>query len=188
MMKNRPATPLKEPILVIGLGNPILGDDGVGWRVAQFVEQRLAELPEGRHPVEIDCLSLGGLSLMERMIGYSSVILIDAMTTQQAAPGTVSTFNLNELPNRALGHLCSSHDTTLHNALEVGRKMGAVIPHHIQIVSIEAQQVFDFSESLSPQVEAAIPLAAQQVIDHLSIPTLPFLSGPNQPVELPQGG
>jgi Ni,Fe-hydrogenase maturation factor len=51
-----------EKTLVIGLGNPILGDDGVGWVVAREVEDRL---PQMDHPVEVDCLSLGGLSLME---------------------------------------------------------------------------------------------------------------------------
>lgn len=166
MTKLSVTLPYKPP-LVIGLGNPILGDDGIGWRVAQYIAQYLSD-KHIENTVVIDCLSVGGLSLMERMVGYSSVILIDAMTTHQSPPGTVSSFNLDELPNRALGHLCSSHDTTLQNALEVGRNMGADLPDFIYIVSVEAQQVFDFSELLSPQVEAAIPLAARLVLDRIS--------------------
>jgi len=63
--------------LVIGLGNPILGDDGVGWKVAK----ELTTLIDPDTSVEIDCASLGGLSLMERMLGYQRVIVIDSMET-----------------------------------------------------------------------------------------------------------
>ncbi len=67
-------------ILVIGLGNPILGDDGVGWVVAREVETCLGASGQN---VEVDCLALGGLSLMERMVGYQRVILIDSLNTSQ---------------------------------------------------------------------------------------------------------
>jgi len=51
--------------LIIGLGNPMLGDDGVGWRVAEKV---CRELPADESVI-VDCLSLGGISLMEHLIG-----------------------------------------------------------------------------------------------------------------------
>ena len=53
--------------LVIGLGNPILGDDGVGWVVAEGI----ARLTEDRPEIEVDTVALGGLSLMERLTGSS---------------------------------------------------------------------------------------------------------------------
>ena len=46
--------------LVIGLGNPILGDDGVGWRVVEEIARKTAD----RNDIEVDTVSLGGLSLM----------------------------------------------------------------------------------------------------------------------------
>lgn len=183
-MNQFPATSRNGSCLVIGLGNPILGDDGVGWRVAEYVSGQLSEL-QVDNSIEIDYLSLGGLSLMERMVGYSSVILIDAMTSHQVPVGTVSSFKLDELPNRALGHLCSSHDTTLQNALEIGRKMGAELPGNIQVVSIEAQQVFDFSETLSAQVQAAVPKAAELVFELLKIGTTRHTPVHIHSVELP---
>ena len=60
--------------LIVGLGNPILGDDGIGWKVAEEMEKHLTE----GAPVEVMCLSLGGISLMEHLIGYDHVILVDA--------------------------------------------------------------------------------------------------------------
>lgn len=154
--------------LIIGLGNPILGDDGVGWHVAEAVKSRLeAEFPSLLEQVEVDCLAVGGLSLMERMIGYHKAIVIDAIITNQNPQGTVQQFLLTALPNRAFGHLCSSHDTTLQNALEIGRRMGAALPEQIMVVGVEAQDVFDFSENLSPLVVKAIPRAVDSVLQLL---------------------
>lgn len=154
--------------LVIGLGNPILGDDGIGWRIAEQVAVQLEEFPAGhRTGITIDCLALGGLQLMEHMIGYDRAIVIDAITTGAAPDGSLSCFPLTDLPNRAAGHLYSAHDTTLHNALQVGRTYGAHLPEEITIVAVEARQVYDFSEELSPPVAAVIPQAVETVIQLL---------------------
>lgn len=160
-------------ILIVGLGNPILGDDGIGWRVAEQVKLRLEESSSSTDPVipgfqvDVDCLAIGGLSLMERLAGYEQAILIDAMLTGQAAIGTLSSFDLEDLPDQAAGHLSSSHDTTLQKALQVGRAMGVDLPGQITILGIESNFVFDFSEDLSPPVAAVVPQAVQAVLDIL---------------------
>jgi hydrogenase maturation protease len=150
--------------LVLGLGNPILGDDGVGWHVAQLVQQRLAELgiDDG---VEVDFIAVGGLSLMERMVGYDHAILIDALSDQEHPLGSLLISDLEMLPKQALGRLHSAHDITLQHALELGRLTGAHIPDKITIVGIGAQAVYDFSDRLSPIIEQAVPEAAQCVIN-----------------------
>lgn len=153
--------------LIIGLGNPILGDDGIGWRVAE----KLQPLIQNNNSVEVDSLSLGGISLMERLIGYERVIIIDSICTGQYPVGTVGRLSLDELPNRAFGHTSSAHDTTLQNALTLGKKMGAELPNEIIFVTIEAKNLFEFSEQLSPPVEAAIPEALTLVMDSLSNPS-----------------
>jgi hydrogenase maturation protease len=150
-------------VLVIGLGNPILGDDGVGWRVALDVQ---AQLPAGDW-VEIDYLAVGGLSLMERMLGYSRVILVDSMQTGTSSDGDVRVFSLEELPDPGLGHSASAHDATLRTALAAAEVMGAAIPRRIDIVAIEAHSCHDFSEALSPAIAAAVPKAAEKVLELL---------------------
>jgi hydrogenase maturation protease len=151
--------------LVIGLGNPILGDDGVGWRVAEEVAKVAADRPE----VEIDCLSLGGLSLMERLTGYERVILVDAIFTGAKPVGTVSRFTLSDIPDLTAGHSASAHDTSLRNALNMGRSMDVPLPkdENVFIVSIEAEHVYDFSEHLSLPVEAAVSQAVKTVLELL---------------------
>ncbi|MEW5868317.1 MAG: hydrogenase maturation protease [Chloroflexota bacterium] len=150
------------PILVIGLGNPILGDDGLGWRVAEVVQQALTS--QASDFVEFDFLSLGGLSLMERLVDYERVVLIDAMNSGQNPVGTVKVFPLEQLPAQAYGHLSSAHDTSLQNALQVGRRLGARLPDQIVVVAVESPYVYDFSETLTPPVASALPEAAQAVI------------------------
>jgi hydrogenase maturation protease len=150
--------------LIIGLGNPILGDDGVGWVVA---EQVRAVLSNHLDDVEVDCASLGGLSLMERLTGAEQVILVDSIYTGQKPVGTVSQFSLNNLPDLTAGHSASAHDTSLRNALNVGRSMQIDLPEdrNVFIVAIEAENVYDFSQELSPAVAKAVPEAITAVLD-----------------------
>jgi hydrogenase maturation protease len=155
--------------LIVGLGNPILGDDGVGWRIAERVQKRLQAEHEGAVNLEVDCLALGGLSLMERLVGYQRAILIDAITTHQNPPGTVTCFPLEALPDHAAGHTTAAHDTSLKTAILVGRSMGALLPEMITIVAVEAEQVYNFSEELSPEVAAAITPAEKLVLDLIII-------------------
>ena len=160
---------LAHPVtLVIGLGNPILGDDGIGWRVVEQVQQQLAaEQDGGDFPVEVDCLSLGGLSLMERLIDCQYVIIVDAVQTGLGPTGTVLVSPLENIPANAAGHLSSAHDTSLQTALQVGLAMGAKLPEQILVVGIQAQCVYDFSEKLSPALQAAIPEAKQHIFQIL---------------------
>ncbi len=146
--------------LLVGLGNPILGDDGIGWEVAQAVGEQLPDL-------EVECLALGGLSLMERLVGYDRVVIVDAMQTRGGRPGAVYHLPLADLPDLSAGHTTAVHDTSLQTAIALGRAMGATLPEDVTIVGIEAERVYDFSDELTPAVAAAIPEAMQTVLDVL---------------------
>ena len=151
--------------IIIGLGNPILGDDSVGWRVAEQVRQSI-ELAGALHPdLDIDFLALGGISLMERMVGYDRAIIIDALTTGQKPVGTVFHFPIEDLPDLTADHMTAIHDTSLPVALKLGHTMGAHLPRTIDIIGIETVSVFDFSEELSPPVAQAVPQAVHQVLE-----------------------
>lgn len=151
--------------LIVGLGNPILGDDGIGWRVAEEVRARLDVYPELAANIQVECLSLGGLSLMEHMVGYQRAILIDAINLGLGPHGSIHTFPLEELPEYAGAHLASSHDTSLQTALRLGASMGAKLPRDITIIGIESVNVYDFSEELTPAVAEAVSPATQVVLE-----------------------
>jgi hydrogenase maturation protease len=153
--------------LIIGLGNPILGDDGVGWVIAEKLRAKLASNTN----LEFEFLSLGGLSLMERLTGYDNVVLIDALSSGLHPKGHVASFPLSEVPDLTTGHTSSAHDTSLRNALNLGRSMNINLPRDedILIVAVEAENVYDFSEKLSPKVAAAVPKAVELIMHLLSL-------------------
>jgi len=153
--------------IVVGLGNPILGDDGVGWKVAEKIEQELYHAQS----VVVEYLSLGGISLMERLIGYRRAILIDAFNLDEPL-GSILILRLSELPNYSAFHVASAHDTSLQQAMELGKSMGAELPDDVTVVGIATKPLYDFSESLSPHVAEAVPQAAQIVLNLVKETTL----------------
>ena len=157
--------PHRDKTLIVGLGNPILGDDGVGWRVAEEVLRRLeAQDAPARQMVVVERLSLGGLSLMEHMLDYKRAIVIDAITTGEGTAGDLICLPLSALPDHSAGHTTSAHDTSLQNALMVAQEMGFNVPEEVWVVGIDAAQTYEFSEQLSPEVEAAVPEATDTVL------------------------
>jgi hydrogenase maturation protease len=162
--------------IIVGLGNPILGDDGVGWKVVEEVKKKLVSpspcpsdtpLLEGEgHTVDIECLSLGGLSLMEHLIGYQRAILVDAFKPESDEPlGMIRVFRLSDLPNYSAFHVTNAHDTSLQQAFELGKSMGALLPVEVTVVGVTAHKIYDFHEGLSLSVANAVPLAVSIVLD-----------------------
>jgi hydrogenase maturation protease len=146
------------PVLLIGLGNPLVTDDSVGLRVVQAVRQQLAD----DHPrVDIVEDYWGGLRLMERMIGYDRVIVVDAICCG-SPPGTVHHLTVDAIPTQ---RSASAHDVSLPTALEFGRRAGAALPanEHVYLLGIEAHDVINFGSECTPAVAAAIPRAVAEV-------------------------
>jgi hydrogenase maturation protease len=148
-------------IVIIGLGNPILGDDGVGWRVADVVEARLGARTSG---IRVERAALGGLALMERLVGADRAILVDAIETGVVPAGTVTRMSLDDVGCRSAEHLDSAHDASLTMALAAGRALGADLPFDVSVVAVEARHVDTFSDELSADVSAAVPAAADAVL------------------------
>ena len=158
--------------LVVGLGNPILGDDGIGWRIADALERALAADPALRlavGPLEIDRLAVGGLRLMERLVGYERVVLIDAVL-DGGPPGALHCGALSEVDGRTAGHLDSAHDTTLSSALTMGSTLGAHLPRELTVVTVSAGRVNEFDEALTPAVGAAVRPAVERIVELLRRP------------------
>lgn len=151
--------------IVVGLGNPLLADDGAGWLVADEVEAALERL--GRADVMVDRLAVGGLTLMERLVGFRRAIIVDALAGAGESAGSVRLLSLDAIPGREASHLDSSHDVSLAGALEAGRALGADLPEAIEVVTIAAERVLDLGAPMTPAVEAAIPVAARLVLMRL---------------------
>lgn len=170
MSLNKPAPVLERSqagdpaVRIIGLGNPILGDDGVGWVVARRVEARLND----PRRASVEYSAAGGLSLMERLVGCSRAILIDSIVTGAHPPGSVMSFPLEALPPQASSYTASAHDASLQDALQAGRRLGVALPERVDIVAVEISAAYEFSEQLSEPVAAAVAAAERMVWNILS--------------------
>jgi hydrogenase maturation protease len=147
-------------ILVLGLGNPILSDDGVGPAVARELESRL-----GPETVTVAEASLGGLNLLELIIGYDYVVIIDAIKTEDGQPGQV--YRLDPQALTSTRYTTSTHDVNLATALEFGKKLGLDLPREIIIFAIEVTDTETFGESFTPAVAAAIPACTAMIVEEI---------------------
>ncbi|MCU0231883.1 MAG: hydrogenase maturation protease [Acidobacteria bacterium] len=149
--------------LLLGLGNPILGDDAIGLRLAALVAGRL-EARGGLEDLEvIDDCSAGGLELLEPLAGRTRVVLVDAIVTGRAPPGTLHRFTAAALPSTR--RLAGPHDADLATALALGRRLGLRLPRDeaIAIFAVEIEPACEFRATLSPDLQRAVPALAEEI-------------------------
>jgi len=114
--------------------------------------------------IRFDEVYAGGLRLMDALEGFQRAIIVDAIIVENARPGRA--FFIAERDFPAARNLECTHDTDLVSALELGRACGMALPSEIKVlaVEVEAGNTGVFGESLTPEVEAALPAAARMVL------------------------
>lgn len=143
--------------LVLGVGNVLLGDEGVGVHVARALETRT--LPSG---VDVVDGGTGGFHLLGMLQAASRAILVDA-TLDGSPPGTVRVTR----PRYAADYppSLSAHDIGLKDLIDALYLLGSA--PDVVLVTISVPGVRNVGLGLSNQVEAAIPAAIAAVLDAL---------------------
>ena len=155
--------PHRGRTLILGLGNPILADDGVGIAVARETERLLG----ARDGVETREASFAGLDLVELLAGFDRAILVDAIKTPRGEPGTVYKLDPDDLPTT--DRLRATHEISLSTALELGGRMGLSMPREIVIYAVEVEDDRSFGEALTSKVAGAVrPTAARVAAEALA--------------------
>ena len=146
--------------LVLGLGNPILRDDGVGNRIVQVLQKKI-------HNSNVTVLETNaiGLGLLDSLPGYNRAIIIDAIQTPKGKAGQIHRLSLQD--SAALDYLSTTHNIGLGTVIELGNKLGLALPKEIIIIAIEVADVTTFSEDLTPRVEQAIPKVVELVLQEI---------------------
>lgn len=151
----------KTKTLVLGMGNPLLSDDGVGLRVVAELRNRL-DRPE----ITIADTGLAGLCLLDLLIGYDKAIIVDAIQTVGGKAGEI--YRLDPEAFDSTRHGVSPHETSFIAALEFGKKLGLALPQQIVIFAIEALDITTFSEECTPEVNKAIPVCVEMILQELN--------------------
>ena len=147
--------------IILGVGNLILGDDGVGVHVVNEVKKRI------KNPnITIDEAITGGMNLLDLILGYDKAIIIDAVKSTESEKGTVKRIpisNFNTL------HSCNPHDVSLIEAIKMAEKLGETrIPREIIIIGIIIKELpCEFGEKLSKDIAAAVPKAVEMTLNEL---------------------
>ena len=146
-------------VLILGLGNPLLGDEGIGVRVVE--ELKGLELPDGVTVVEGGTAGLGLIGLME---GYQRVIIVDAADMGHP-PGRVVRFTPLEAQFKTVEAPLSLHQIGLGEVLALAKAL-EVVPAELVIIGVQPSRV-EGGIGLSPEVEGAIPQIIRVVLDEL---------------------
>ncbi len=151
-----------KKIIVLGVGNPILGDDGVGIKIVRQLKGILQD-----YEVDIDEASTGGLSLLDMMKGYHKSILIDAIKSPQDSNGSIKRLTMKDL---CTTHSSNPHDMGLHTAIQLAEQMGEKIPREIVVIGIVVNTPPCFSDHLTPLISQAVPKAIELVLQEIPKP------------------
>ena len=147
--------------IVLGVGNQILGDDGVGVHVANELKAHIHH-----QDITIDEAITGGMNLLDLILGYDKAIIIDAVKTETRKNGEVKRIPLEDFSTM---HSCNPHDVSLIEAIAMARKLGETrIPQEIIVIGIMMKQIpCEFRETLSNNIASAVPKAVEMTLDEI---------------------
>lgn len=133
-------------LVILGLGNDLLGDDGVGLLVAAVCEGQFD--PD----VAVRRSGRSGLYLIDELQGFDDAIVVDSVIGDR--PGTVRELAMDAMP--AIG-VPSAHYAGLPEALALARHAGLHVPTRIRIFAVEMDPAQTIGAGPRPEVAQAIP-------------------------------
>ena len=141
--------------IILGLGNTVLRDDGVGIYTARALRDELGD--------EVDILEaeLAGMDLLEMLNGYDRAVIIDAIQLNNEDPGTV--FRLRPDDMKITPRLASFHDIDIVTALALGRRLELKMPDDVIIYAVQVEDTLTLEEGCLPSVERIIPSLVQEI-------------------------
>lgn len=150
--------------LVLGIGNPILGDDGIGFHIAQELAKQIKD-----ENIDVKDTSADGLNLLELIMGYDKLIVIDAIMTEDEKVGEI--YRLKpENTGKPASLTVSPHHSNLATTIEIGKKLFAEeIPEEIIVFGISTQEVARVTEEITAKVKEAIPRVINLVLEELGL-------------------
>ena len=153
-----------KPILILGLGNPLQGDDGVGCHVAEELGGAPVTAPL---PDDIEVMDGGtpGVGLLNLIEGRKRVIIVDA-AEMEIAPGQFRRFTPEEVTLTGSRERFSLHRSGVADALALAHELRIQLPE-IVFFGVQPARV-EWRDALSPQVQAAVPRVIEAVLNELN--------------------
>jgi len=142
--------------MILGLGNPILGGDGVGYSIADLIRQKLGK----QTGLTVLSASVSPIRLVDEISGHQRLIIIDSITTGRVEPGELMEIDLPEEGS----HPISAHHFSVAEIRDIGNALGLPMPEYIKIYGIEIIKPEEYGDSLSPGLTELLPEYAGKII------------------------
>ena len=141
--------------LILGVGNSILTDDGVGIKIAHKLKERNPEL-------EVTETSEAGIALLDLIAGYDKLIIIDSIKNEPRKPGELYKLELEDL--KPAKDSPSSHGIGIATAFEFGKGLGYKMPKFVSIYAVGIKDNTTFGEKCTKEVEQRMPSIVKQIM------------------------
>ena len=141
--------------IILGIGNEILSDDGIGARIVNDLARQLSD-----QDLFYEKSATSGLDIIHMIQDYHKLIVIDGIYSANGHPGEVNCYNLENYPSTL--HLDTFHDSHFRDVIDLAKKVGISVPGDILIITVEIVDDITFSHKLSPPLEKSYPCTFQE--------------------------
>jgi hydrogenase maturation protease len=155
-------TPESTPsIAVIGIGNILFNDEGLGIYATQFIKQNYRFTPQ----IELIDGGTLGMNMIHYYQSYERVLLLDTISVDENSPAG-SIYNLDAKVLQGLGSCRkTAHEIEVLQTLELGALAGDMAK--IQIIAMVPEEIDSVIMALTATVQQAMPLFVQTIIEEL---------------------
>lgn len=147
--------------LILGMGNTLLSDDGIGILIKRFLERKLSNTEN----VDFVETSWGGFRIIDLLRGYDYAIIVDSIKTAYKPQGYI--YHLKPSDLLPTLRLTSYHDINFATALKLAQTFNEKIPAEIDIFAVEVENNLTISEHLSPLLWKSINECSELVAELL---------------------
>ncbi len=151
-----------EPkILVLGLGNTLISDDGIGIFILRNLKEQL------QNPrFDFQESSAGGLRLLDLLPDHDIAVIIDSIKTGKYPPGHIYQFTIEDFKSPD-HHPSLGHTISLPTVFELGKQLGYAMPRKVIIYAVEISDNETMHEGCTPQVAATLPQHTKRILTDL---------------------
>jgi hydrogenase maturation protease len=140
----------KSDVIVLGLGNEYISDDGIGIHTIREIQNS-----NRFENCTIKELAVGGIELLDSLTGYDRAIIVDAFVSGADQPGTI--YRYRQTLDEEIPKFKSSHQINLSQVVGLAKMLGIPMPKEIIVFGVEAADITTFNKNCTPKVEAVIP-------------------------------
>lgn len=143
---------MKE-ILILGLGNEILSDDAIGIIALRHIKNKYLN----NEKIDFIESAESGISLLDYIIGYKKVLIIDSIFKENEKPGTIEEINISNMQETHYSPK-TPHYIGLPFSIKIAHNLHLNVPQFIKVLAMNVADPYTLKENnLTPQVKTSLP-------------------------------